>query len=117
MARSRVATTCTVIFAVVSIISLSGCLRQVIAEEIPGVYWDGSEASYLRLDPDGSFYAQDVPGSALDGVISDSTLSFSGTWEFLDNSSLLDFVYVSIDDELPGRIAGIQLYLEGSDSL
>lgn len=115
MARSRVVTTCA--FAVLSGLVLSGCSYQVTADEIPGVYWDRSRASCLRLDSDGSFYAQGVPGSALDSEISDSTLTFSGTWEFLDNSSSVDFVYVSVDDELPERIAGIQLYLEGSDSL
>lgn len=91
----------------------SGCAHQVSAQEIPGVYWDRSQTSCLRLDSDGGFYARDVPGAALDDAVSDSPLAFSGTWEFLDNSSSADFVYVPVEDELPEQIAGIQVWRIG----
>jgi hypothetical protein len=101
---------------VAAVVLLAGCAVDV--EELPGTYSATGGDAEIRLDEDGTFVASGVPGSAVDGFLSDEAIDFSGRWEFQDSSTSRDFVYLSVDIR-PGSLdrAGIQLYVEGADAV
>ncbi|MFD7980928.1 hypothetical protein [Streptomyces sp. NPDC059071] len=96
--------------AVVSLVS--ACTGSVDPDELPGVYRNDRTGAELRLEPDGTYSAEDV--------VTDETsvpADFSGRWEWLGNQAGSDFVYLSVDSGGLGSIAGIQLYPSGENTV
>ncbi|MFD5326423.1 hypothetical protein [Streptomyces sp. NPDC127092] len=96
--------------AVVSLVS--GCTGSVDPGELPGVYRNDGTGAELRLEPDGTFSAVDV---VTDG--SSDPADFSGRWEWLGDQAGSDFVYLSVDSGALGKVAGIQLYPSGGNTM
>ncbi|MBC9711680.1 hypothetical protein H9Y04_03745 [Streptomyces sp. TRM66268-LWL] len=89
---------------------LSGCLGSIDPDEVPGVYRNDKMGSELRLESDGTFAADNV-------TTDEQPADFHGTWEHVDNGAIGDFIYLTIEDDGLGLLAGIQLYPSGSDTV
>nr|WSW49687.1 hypothetical protein OG296_42320 [Streptomyces sp. NBC_01001] len=88
-----------------SAVLISGCTASVDPDELPGVYRNDKVGGELRLESDGKFSATGVSTDTSSGPA-----DFSGRWEFLDNQGSSDFIYLTVEGDGLGTIAGIQLY-------
>ncbi|MFC7219510.1 hypothetical protein ACFQLX_15215 [Streptomyces polyrhachis] len=79
-------------------------------DEVPGVYRNDKMGSELRLESDGTFAATSV-------TTDENPADFHGTWEYVDSGAGGDFIYLTVEDDGLGMIAGIQLYPSGSDTV
>ncbi|WP_369371767.1 hypothetical protein AB1046_00185 [Promicromonospora sp. Populi] len=100
---------------IVGVVLLAGCAVDV--EAIPGTYSEADGDAEIRLDEDRTFVATAVPGSAVDADLSDEALDFSGRWEWVDSSTSREHVYLMVDDGGPSDLRGVQLYVEGADTV
>ncbi|MEU8773336.1 hypothetical protein [Streptomyces sp. NPDC048606] len=85
----------------------SGCAAFVVdPAQLPGVYRNEKTGGEVRLGSDGTFSATDVTPYRNSGPT-----DFSGNWEYMESTTMSDFVYLNIEDDGLGRIGGIQLYV------
>lgn len=108
--RARAGRLVALLAASVSLVS--GCMRAVDPDELPGVYRNDGTGAELRLESDGKFTAVDV---VTDG--SSDPADFSGRWEWLGDRAAGDFVYLSVENGGLGLTAGIQLYPSGGNAV
>ncbi|MGK5550313.1 hypothetical protein ACSNOI_01745 [Actinomadura kijaniata] len=91
----------------------SGCMAPVDVGDLPGLYRNDATGGEILLKTDGTFSASDVSGDEVTGNGATDRVDFSGRWEFIDNSSASDFIYLTVDDGGLGKVGGIQLYTSG----
>lgn len=97
-----------------SAVSVSGCA--VDPDELPGTYRNAETGGEILLNSDGTFAATDISADDTTGTGSGGPVDFSGSWEFVDSDSS-NFIYLTIDNDGLGTIAGVQLYTSGSESV
>lgn len=88
-----------------SAVLTSGCTASVGSAELAGVYRNDKTGGELLLGSDGKFSATGVSTDRSSGPA-----DFHGRWEFLDNQASSDFIYLTVEDDGLGKMAGIQLY-------
>ncbi|MGW4055777.1 hypothetical protein ACWENA_33650 [Streptomyces sp. NPDC004779] len=94
-----------------SAVLTAGCMAQVDAEDLPGLYRNDETGGEIRLESDGTFTATDL--STDEGA---EPADFHGEWDFVDSSGS-DFVYLNIEERGIGEVSGVQLYTLGGGKI
>ncbi|MFF2847384.1 hypothetical protein ACFVT5_13710 [Streptomyces sp. NPDC058001] len=95
-----------------SAVLTAGCARTVDTDDLPGAYRNEKSGGQIRLARDGAFTATHVSISS-----GSDPADFHGRWEFVDSSTASDFIYLTIEDNGLGKLAGVQLYTSGDGTL
>lgn len=95
-----------------SAVLIAGCARTVNTDDLPGEYRNEKTGGQIRLARDGAFTATHVSTSS-----SSDPADFHGQWEFVDSSTINDFIYLDIEDHGLGKVTGIQLYTSGEGTV
>ncbi|MFF0747129.1 hypothetical protein ACFYVL_42765 [Streptomyces sp. NPDC004111] len=96
----------------VSAVLTAGCARTVDTAALPGAYRNEKSGGQIRLARDGTFTATHLSISS-----GSDPADFHGRWEFVDSGVAGDFVYLTIEDDGLGNLAGVQLYTSGDRTL
>lgn len=73
---------------------------------MPGLYRNAATCSEILLKADGTFSASDVSRNEVTGNGATDRVDFSGRWEFIDNGSSSDFVYLTGKAKASDHVGG-----------